>query len=348
MYETKRNNKRTSATSRASNSSAERRLWNPRGCQNSWFFRQFSGTVARCPQKRRCQSSRTQADTRSAKETFVHATSKVGSSAKQRPDSLRLQNELVDIGTYCSGDSQEVSSLLPSFWSLANPEADGLQLSKARTQSPRTRRTANSHLAKERLAPYKKKLEKGVKPSFCWMKAALCFSRLFGEPGLGKDKPPFIIAGTVVSECRLFLLLRFLRNAGIWGCILLFVTTILLLMILRHLLQNCCRIFSKGLSWLWIAGWSIAAALRGCRNDSAGLMWNGCHPMHRISIRSSKSGIAASIRTWPTIFPKILLSLKRKCLNPSIICVLNNHYYDPFSKRLNLNYDSFLYLCKDQ
>ena len=190
MYETKRNDKGTSAAQAASNNSAERRRWNPRGCQDGWLFRQFGGAMARCSQKRRCQSPRTQIDTRSAKETFGQATSKVGSSAKQRPDSFRLQNELVDIGTYCSGNPQEVSSLLPSFWSLANPEADGLQLPKARTQSPRTRRRANSHLAKERLAPYKKKPEKGVKPSFCWTKAALCFSRLFGEPGPRQGQTP--------------------------------------------------------------------------------------------------------------------------------------------------------------
>ena len=267
MYETKRNSKRTSATSRASDSSAERRRWNPRGCPNSWLFWQFGGSMARCPQKRRGQSPRTQAGTRSAEETFGQETAKVGSSVRQRPDSFRLQNKLVDIGTYCSGDSEKVSSLLPSFSSLANPEADGLQLPKARTQSSRTRRTGDSHLAKERLAPYKKKPEKGVKPSFCWMKAALCFSQLFGEPGLGKDKLPFIIAGTAVTDCRLFLPLRFRRDSSVWDCILLFVTTILSLMILRHLRRSCCRIFREGLSWLWIAGWSIAAVPKHCRDD---------------------------------------------------------------------------------
>jgi len=348
MYETKRNNKGTPAASRASNNSAERGRWNPRGCQDGWLFRQFGGAMARCSQKRRGQSPRTQADTRSAKETFGQATAKVISSVRQRPDSFWLQNELVDVGTYCSGNSQEVSSLLPSLSSLANPEADGLQLPKARTQSSRTRRTANSHLAKERLASYKKKPEKGVKPSFCWMKAALCFSQLFGEPGLGKDKLPFIIAGPAATDCRLFLPLRFRRNADILDCISLFVTTTLSLMILRRLWQNCCRIFREGLSWLWIAGWYIAAAPKDCRDDSAVLMWNGCRLMHRILIRSSRSGTAANIRIWPIIFPKILANLKRKFVNPSVICVPNNHYYDPFSKRLNLNYESFHYLCKDQ
>ena len=348
MYETKRNSKGTSAASRASNSSAGRWLRNPRGCQDGWLFRQFGGAMARCSQKRWCQSPRTQTDTRSAKETFGQATSKVGSPAKQRPDSFRLQNELVDIGTYCSGNSEKVSCLLPSFASLANLEADGLQLPKARTQSPRTRRRANSHLAKERLASYKKKPEKAVKPSFCWMKAALCFSQLFDAPGPGKDKLPSIIAGTAVTDCRLFLPLRFRQNAGILGCISLFVTTTLLLMILRRLWQNCCRIFREGLSWLWIAGWYIAAAPKDCRDDSAVLMWNGCRLMHRILIRSSRSGTAASIRTWLIIFPKILANLKRKFVNPSVICVPNNHYYDLFSKRLNLNYESFHYLRKGQ
>ena len=94
MYETKRNSKGTPAASRASNNSAERRWWNPRGCQDGWLFRQFGGTMARCSQKRWSQSPRTQADTRSAKETFGQATSKVRSSAKQRPDSFRLQTNL--------------------------------------------------------------------------------------------------------------------------------------------------------------------------------------------------------------------------------------------------------------
>lgn len=345
MYETKRNSKRTSATQAASDSSAERWRWNPPGCPNSWLFRQFGGSMARCSQKRRGQSPRTQADTGSAEETFGQETSKVGSSVRQRSDSFRLQNELVDIATYCSGDLQEVSSLLPSFTSLANLEADGLQLPKTRTQ---TKRRANSHLAKERLASYKKKPEKRVKPSFCWMKAALCSSRLFGEPGLGKDKLPFIIAGPAATDCRLFLPLRFRRNADIWGCISPFVTITLSLMILRRLWQNCCRIFRKGLSWLWIAGWYIAAAPKDCRDDSAVLMWNGCRLMHRILIRSSRSGTAASIRTWPIIFPKILANLKRKFVNPSVVCVGNNHYYYLFSKRLNSNYDAFHYLRKGQ
>ena len=348
MYETDRNSKRTSAASRASDNSAERWRWNPRGCPNSRLFRQFGGSMARCPQKRRGQSPRTQADTWSTKETFGQETSKAGSSVRQRPGSFRLQNEPVDIGTYCSSDSQEVSSLLPSFTSLANFEADGLQLPKARTQSSRTRRTANSHLAKERLASYKKKPEKRVKPSFCWTKVALCSSRLFGEHGLGKDKLPSIIAGTAATDCRLFLPLRFRRNAGVWDCILLFVTTTLSLMILRRLWQNCCRIFREGLSWLWIAGWYIAAAPKDCRDDSIALMWNGCRLMHRILIRSSRFGTTASIRIWPIIFPKILTNLKRKFANPLIICVLNNHYYDLFSKRPNLNYDAFHYLRKGQ
>ena len=304
--------------------------------------------MARCPQKRRGQSPRTQADTRSAEETFGQETAKVGSSAKQRPESFRLQNKLVDIGTHCNGDSQEVSGLLPSFASLANPEADGIQLPKARTQSSRTRRTGDSHLAKERLAQYKKKPEKAVKPLFCWMKAALCFSRLFGEPGLGKDKLPSITVGAAVTDCRLFLPLRFRRNAGIWDCILLFVTTILSPMILRRLWRSCCCIFREGLSWLWIAGWYIAAAPKDCIDDSAALMWNGCRLMHRILIRSSRFGTAANIRTWPIIFPKILPNLEKKFVYPSIICVPNNHYYDPFSKRLNLNYDAFHYLRKGQ
>ncbi|MBU2596970.1 MAG: hypothetical protein KJ757_05380 [Planctomycetes bacterium] len=47
MYETKRNSKRTSATQAASDSSAERWRWNPRGCPNSWLFRQFGGSMAR-------------------------------------------------------------------------------------------------------------------------------------------------------------------------------------------------------------------------------------------------------------------------------------------------------------
>ena len=306
MYETKRNSKGTSAAPAAGGRSAERWLRNSRGRPNGWLFRQFGGAMARCSQKRRCQSPRTQTDTRSAKETFGQATSKVGSSAKQRPDSFRLQNELVDIAAYRGGDSQKVSRLLPSFWSLANPEADGLQLPKARTQSSRTRRRANSHLAKERLAPYKKKPEKAVKPLFCWMKAALCFSQLFGEPGLGEDKLPFITVGTAATDCRLFLPLRFRRDVGVWDCIFLFVTTILSLMILRHLWQSCLCIFHKGLSWLWIAGWFIVAVPNDCRNDSAALMWNGCRLMHRILIRLSRSGTTASIRTWPIIFLKIL------------------------------------------
>ena len=173
MYETKRNSKRTSATSRASDSSAEQRRWNPRGCPNSRLFWQFGGSMARCPRKRRGQSPRTQADTRSAEETFGQETAKVGSSAKQRPESFRLQNELVDVGTHCSGDSQEVSGLLPSFASLANPEADGIQLPKARTQSSRTRRTSNSLLAKEGFAAYKKKPTGQLKPLYLSMKAAL-------------------------------------------------------------------------------------------------------------------------------------------------------------------------------
>ena len=152
MYETKGNNKRTPAAQAASNSSAERWLWNPRSCQDGWLFWQFGGTMARCSQKRRRQSPRTQTDTRAAKETFGQATAKVGSPAKQRPDSFRLQNELVDIGTYRSGNSEKVSSVLSSFITLANLDADGLQLPKARTQNPPARRRANNHLAKERLA----------------------------------------------------------------------------------------------------------------------------------------------------------------------------------------------------
>ena len=127
-----------------------------------------------------------------------------------------------------------------------------------------------------------------------------------------------------------------------------FVTTILSLMILRPLWQNCCRIFREGLSWSWIAGWYTAAAPKDCRDDSAALMWNDCRLMPRILIRSSRSGTAANIQTWPIIFPKILVNLKRKFVNPSVICVPNNHYYDPFLKRLNLNYDAFHYLRKGQ
>jgi len=85
----------------------------------------------------------------------------------------------------------------------------------------------------------------------------------------GGDKLPSITAGAAVTGCRLFLPLRFRRNARLWGCISLFVPTTLSPMISSRLRKNCCRIFCDGLFWLWIAGWYIAAAPKDCRDDLA-------------------------------------------------------------------------------
>jgi hypothetical protein len=80
---------------------------------------------------------------------------------------------------------------------------------------------------------------------------------------------------------------------------------------------------------------------KGCRAALVVLMWNSCCLMHRILIRLSRSGTAASIRIWPIISLTILANLKRKFINPLIICVPNNRYCGPFSKRLNSNYNAF-------
>ena len=306
MYETNRNNQTTGAASAKGHFAAGTRPWCSPNRSAGWGNRRCCNPMEksiRNPWREGFSGSQSAGKKTS---TLREKNPAIRKAALERGPQKRLLHRAMDTETCGRDNLQAFWRSLRTVQHLACVETNGLELPKARTQSPRTRRAGRSHLAKDRLAPYKKKPKEAAKPLFCWMKAALCFSQLFDELGLREDKLPSITVGTAETDSRPSPRSLFRPNANAWDCILPCMIATLSPMILRHLWQSCSRIFHEGLSWLWIAGWFIAAAPKGCRDDSAvALMWNGCRLTHRILILWSRCGIAPSIRIWLTLFQRM-------------------------------------------
>ena len=79
-----------------------------------------------------------------------------------------------------------------------------------------------------------------------------------------------------------------------------------------------------------------------CKRDfPGGLRLNGCRPTHRSLTLLSRSGITASIATWPIMFRKMYMSLRKLFVLPSGISVHENLCYVLSLRKPSLRYDSF-------
>jgi len=342
IHETNRNTKTARATKETGCTIAEQRPGNPRNRSTSRRIPQLGGTLERCLQKRRTGSISQQTTTLPTMPADRQTTAKTPKHTLKRRHSQWLQNRVVDTKKNSSDNSEEFWCRLSTIRCLVHSFSSALQLPKAGTACQRTQRAGHRNLAKGALALYKKTHEKVVEPSFCWMKAALCSSLWFVEPGLQEAKRPCFTTGKVTTSSRPSALSVFLPYVINWVCILTSRIQTSVLTILCFLSGKFLFIFQRVLFWFWIAGLFIAGAQNVCKDDLPGASsWNGCRLMHRSLIQLSRSGITASMATFPIIFRMMYMSSRSLFVLPSTICVRKNLCYVLSLRKLNLIYDSF-------
>lgn len=342
IHETNRNTKTARATQETGCTTAKQQPWNPRNCSTSRCIPQFGRTLERCLQKRRPRSASQQTSTLPAMQTDRQTIAKAPRHTLKRRHSQWLQNRVVDAKEDSPDNSGKFWYRLSTVRCLVYSFSYGLQLPKAGTSCQRTQRAGHRNLEKETLALYKKRPKEVVKPSFCWMKVALCSSLWCVEPGPQEAKRPCFTTGKVTTSSRPLALSVFLPYVINWVCILISRIRISALTILCFLSVNFLFIFQRVLLRFWIAGLCIAGAQNVCKDDLPGeSSLNGCRLMHRSLIRLSRSGITASIVTLPIIFRMTYMSLRKLFVLPSTICVHKNLCYVLSLRKLILKYDSF-------
>ena len=340
IHETNRNPTTARATPKTGHRTAKTRPRNPASRSYARCVLQLGSTLARCLQKRRSQCSKQQTTAPSAMQTLAKTASKTLYPVAERADSTRLQNPIMDTTSDSRFDTQALRSNLPYLSGLAYIKIDRLQLPKAPTQGPRTRRKSHSKLAQDRLASYKKKPKEVVKPSFLLMKAALCSSLWCVEHGLQEGKRLCFTTGKVTISSLLLVLSVFRRFATGWVFTSTFKIPTYVPMILRALWWRCWNVLRVALSWLLTAGLFTVAEPGVCEDDLAG-GWtlNGCRAMHRNLILWSRSGSIASTVILPIMLLMIFLCFRKLHIGRSVICNPSKLYFDPFSKKLDSKYE---------
>ena len=261
----------------------------------------------------------------------------------------RLCQRLMDTAAGGRGDSQAFRRKVRSVRRMACAASDGLELPETRTPSEGAQRTGHCRLAQERLAAYKKKPKKAVKPLFSSMKAALCSSRRSAVPGVSEARRRSTIAGTDVIDCRLSRRLASRRNVGDWGCTSNCSTIISRPTKRSHSWPLCWATFHGESFWCGIAGWCIGRPPVGCRNVLRfGYTSNGCQPTLQNLTPSSKSGTGASTPTWPILFRRMWFIWRPSFAGRCDILDLRNVCSVRSSNTLNFQYEMFVYLFKDQ
>lgn len=178
IYETNRNSKTARKTQNLCNkSTAKRSRYSPDG-SNGRGITKFRRSMAGCVQKGRTKSPGKQTASVKAVQTIQQATRQAARAPLESPNNIRLQNQLVDTAKDSTADKKTFWPVLSAFRSLVCSLADGMELSETGKQGIRTQRTGHRHLAKERLATYKKKPAGRVGPSYSLMKVVLCCNRL--------------------------------------------------------------------------------------------------------------------------------------------------------------------------
>jgi len=342
IHETNRNTKTARATQETGRTAAKQRPWNPRNCSASRLISQLCRPLERCLQKIRPQSIRQQTTASPAMQAFRKTACQIAKTALKRRQSQWLQNRVMDAKEDSSDNSQTFRRPLPTLRHLVHSFSSEMELPKAREAGQRTQRADHRNVAKETLALYKKTREQAVEPSFCWMKAALCSPLWCVEPGHREAKHHCFTTGKVMTSSRPLVLSVFLPYVINWVCILMSRIRTSALMILCFLSRSFLFTFQRLLFWFWTAGLCIAGVQDVCKRDfPGGLRLNGCRPMHRSLIRLSRSGITASIATWPIMFRKMYMSLRKLFVLPSGICVHENLCYVLSLRKPSLKYDSF-------
>jgi len=316
IHETDRNTKTARAAQNPGREATAQRSWYSPNSSNRRCIPKLCSSLAGCVQKRRTKSTGKQTASIKALRVIRQAFVKASKTSLKGPKSKWLQNRLVDATAYRKVDTQTFRYKLPYRTRLADSSENGLELSEAREAGKRTRRAGHSRLAKEGLAPYKKKPIEPAEPLYWSMKAVLCLPRQFAAPGHQRDKHLFNIVGAKEAVSRPFLLLASLHNAIGWVCISLSRTAISGWMILKHLFRCCWNIFQKVLFWFLTARWFIAGQKEDCVTGLPGVLTLSGSPLMPLNlIRSSRSGITASTASLPIIFLTTYWNLKRPFLS---------------------------------
>jgi len=335
IHETNRNTKTARATQNPRSEALAGWSRYSRNCSNGRSIPKLCRTLEGCIQKGWQTGSEKQTASVKAMQAIRQAVVKASKTSFKRSKSKWLQNRFVDAAKDRTDNKKTFWPIVSTFRSLVCSLSYWLELSEARKEGQRTRRASNSLLAKEGLAPYKKKPVEPAELPYWSMKAVLCLPRPFAAPGHQKAKHLFNIVGAKEAVSRPFLLSASLHNAINWVCISLSRTPTSGWMILKHLFRCCWNIFPKVLSWFSTVRWFIAGQKEDCVSGFPGvLISNGSRLMPLSLIRSSRSGITASTVSLPTTFLMMYWHLKKPYVNLSNIFVHKKLYYVRSSKKL--------------
>ena len=349
VHENTRNSRRTPTATGSGHFAAESRSSAQRGGPDAGRFprcrfQMARGLSTRWPQRAEGQTSsgaKTQADRSPTAET--------GWFTIERPPLARLPQRAVDSEPRSQGNPQALRRWLRPLWRLACTKAYGLDLSEARTSSPRRRSKSSRPVAKQGLVAFKKTPEEAVVVSFWLTNRVLCSSRLSVGPGHPKVRPLFTTVGTAETDFRLSRPSASLRKPDGWVCTSISSITTSLAMISNSLSSSCWTVCREESFWSSTAGRCIDRQLDDCSSGSlGGFRLNGCQPTPRSLTRLRASGTEPSIRTWPTssrmmcsIFAGQSVSLCGTANANNICCGLS-------SNMLNSSYERLLYPFKDQ
>lgn len=342
IHEANRNAKTARATQKTGRRTVERRPGNPRNGSASRRIAQLRCSLEGCLQKRWTRGINQQAAPFKALQTVRKAAAKTSKAPLKRSEGQRLQNRVVDAAAYRGIDSETLRHKLPHIACLANPPKAGLELPEAAETCQRTRRKGHRSVAKGQVAGYKKTREERLKPSFWWMKAVLCFSRLYAEAGHRGVRHRLCTAGTGGTDCRSSRQSVFRPDAINLVCILISRIRTFVSMILCVSSRGFLPIFRKALFWFWTAGWFIAGLQGVLRRDFPDVSrLSGCLHMRQSLILLSRSGITASMASLPITFQRMYVSLRGLYVLLLTICVHKNPCCVLSSKKPVLKYDSF-------
>ena len=305
MYETKRHIKRTGTASAPGHEAAEDRAAGQGHCPHTRRNTRGNLSVEEAVSAGRTSSSKGQSTSRGQAQADGPASSKAGPLTAERAQQTRLCHRTVDPEACGPGDSQALRRSVRSLRGLARATGYGLELSKARTPSPRTRRSSHPAVAKQGLAAYKKKPADTGLASFFRTKAALCSNRWSDVLGLLRGRRRFITVGTGGIVFRSSRPSPSPRNVGVWVCISIFSIITSLRMILSCLRKVCWVVCSGDLFWSWTAGRFIVPQPSALGRDFLSVCRsNGSQRMLRNSTRTNKCGLGLSTWIWRTTFQR--------------------------------------------
>lgn len=189
MHETIRNPKATRKAAPTRHRAAEKRLYFVGSGKEARLFTRLGVSLAADVSERRRRSHETKAGARASAKIDAWSKTDIDTDFAERASFAWVPYRPVDPKAYCRGDRETVWYRVSSQSPLAFSDRLGLELSKARKASQRTRRRSHTALETLQMAAYKK-TPIGLAPIWYFLtRAASSWFPISGVPGRHWDKP---------------------------------------------------------------------------------------------------------------------------------------------------------------